>query len=224
MHQKVKLTRRQLKEDKFTSFMLRSKGWFAENWQFAVIGVVALILVVVAGVYYSNSRVADRAEASTKFAQALSDFRRGNNQVAVLGMQQILEEYGGTSVAEQATFLLGKLHYSMRNYPEAIRYFDMYLSKYRDDLLMRSAAMAGIAGCEQDQGNYTVAAAKFNEAYEAYPDGPLTGDYRYSAMRNLLMAGETEQAREILEFIESEYEGTELVNRATLLFAEKSQG
>jgi hypothetical protein len=132
MDQKVRLTKRQIKEDKFTTFMLKSRSWFLKNWQLLVIGVAAAALIMVATVYYSQSRATRAGEAATKYAQALQDYRNQNNQVAIMGFAQIVEDYSGDQTAEQATFLLGKLNYRIRNYDEGIRHFEMYLNKYRD--------------------------------------------------------------------------------------------
>lgn len=224
MDQKVRLTKRQIKEDKFTTFMLKSRSWFLKNWQLLVIGVAAAALIMVATVYYSQSRATRAGEAATKYAQALQDYRNQNNQVAIMGFAQIVEDYSGDQTAEQATFLLGKLNYRIRNYDEGIRHFEMYLNKYRDNALTRAAALAGIASCYEDQGNFVEAAEKFQQAFSEFPDGPLGGDYLNSAMRNYLEIGEVEKARADLDSIKARFEGSELVKRAVRRFVEKNPG
>lgn len=223
MYRKTRLTKRQIKEDKFTIFMLTAKDQFLQYWQFLVIGLVVVILLVTGTVYYFNSRRAGAQEAMTKFARALMDYRSGNNQLAILSFSQILEEYSSETVVEQATFLLGKINYETRNYPEAIRYYETYLSKYRDNKLNRSAAQAGIASCLENQGQYYEAAEKFAAAHDEYPNGPLIGDYHFSAMRNYLEVGEVDRAKAHLDSIKDEFAGSDLVNRAIRLFSEKAR-
>jgi len=222
MYGKTKLTKRQIKEDKFTVFMLSAKNQFLDYWQYLVIGLVVVILAIVGAVYYFNSLQSQEKEAATRFARAFMDYRGGNNQVAIMGLSQIVEEYGDNDVAEQATFLLGNINYEIRNYSEAIRYYEQYLSKYHDNKLNRSAALAGIAASLENQGQYREAAEKFVAAYNEYIDGPLIGDYQISAMRNYLEVGEIERARVHLEVIKEKFDGTELVNRAIRMFSEKS--
>jgi len=224
MYQKVKLTKRQIKEDKFTAFMLRSRTWFLENWQLVVIGAAAVALVIVAVVYYGQSRTAKSEEAANKFARALQDFRGGNDQVAIMGFTQIVDDYPGQESAEQATFLLGKLNYRTRNYEEAVRFYQMYLDKYHDDQLTRAAAQAGLAACNEDQGNYVSAAENYQKAFEEFPDGPLGGDYLYGAMRNYLQLGEVDKAQTDLDTIKARFEGSELSRRAIREFVEKNPG
>lgn len=223
MYGKTKLTKRQMKEDKFTVFMLNAKNQVLDNWQYLVVGLVVVILAVTGTVYYFNSRQAQKQEAASKFARALMDYRAGNNQVAIMGLNQVVEEYGGDEVAEQAILLLGNINYEIRNYPEAIRYFELYLSKYRKSRFNRAAALAGIASNLENQGQYREAAEKFVAAYNEYPNGPMIGDYQMSAMRNFLEGGEVDQAKTYLELITNEFDDTDLADRAVRLFSEKSR-
>ncbi len=222
MYGKVKLSKRQIKEDKFTSFMFQAKNQLSENWQFYLIGLVVVILLAVAAVYYQSSQVTKRADAANQFADAVSNYRSGNNQVAILGLQNVLENYSGTKMAEQATLMLGNVNYDTKNYPEATRYYQMYLDKYKDSKLDRASAQAGLASSQENQGNYADAAKGFEAAYNEYPDGPLAGDYQFAAMRDYLMSGNVEKARASLDYLKKNLAGTELERRAERMFEEKS--
>ncbi|UCG62630.1 MAG: tetratricopeptide repeat protein [Candidatus Zixiibacteriota bacterium] len=223
MYGKVKLTKRQIKEDKFTTFMLTAKHQFIENWQWFVIGIAAVILVIVAVIYYLNSQEASRQEANERLSRALLDFRAGSHEVTILSLADIIDDYPGTAVADQATFLLARLNYELRNYPEAQRYFEMYVETYEGNDLRRASSLGGIAACYENLGNYTEAARRFAVAVDEYPDGPLAGDYRLAAMRNFLIAGEIEPARTQMEAIRRNFAGTELERNAIKLFNEKSR-
>ena len=221
MHGKVKLTRRQIKEDKFATFMLTAKDRFEHNWQYFVIGAVAVILAVVAIVYYSSSSASAREEAGRKYAEALASSSSGNAQVAILNLTQIVEEDADPVTTRQAVFLLGQLNLESRNYPEAIRFFEQFTSKYRDDKLMYAAALGGLGACAENQGQFADAATKYAQAAESYPGGPSEGDFLVSAMRSDLMAGNAKKAKATLTTIRAKFKQTELAQRAERLFAEK---
>jgi TolA-binding protein len=223
MQNKVKLTKRQIKEDKFTAFMLTSKDELMQHWQKYVIGAAVVILAVAAVFYYNGARKSGHIEAGQKLSQAMLDYRSGNNQVAILGLNQVIENYGGDEAAQQATFLLGKVNLETKNYPEAIRYFEMYLSKYHDNKLNRAASLAGVAACQMNQGNYSEAAAKYAAAIDEYPDGPLIEDYNLEALRAELLQGDMEKAKARLALINDKFKGTETASQAELLFAEKGR-
>jgi len=221
MQSKVKLTKRQIKEDKFTAFMLKSKDEILEKWQFYVIGLAVVVLAVAAVFYYVNSRKTGHLDAGQKLAQAMLDYRSGNNQVAILALTQITDDYSGDDAAEQATFLLGRINYETKNYPEAIRYYELYLSTYRDDKLNRAAALAGVGACQENQGNYAEAATKYLAAIDEYPDGPLVADYNLAAMRAYLFQGDVAKARERLTILDEKFKGSGSTEEADRLFAEK---
>lgn len=221
MQSKVKLTKRQIKEDKFTTFMLGARRQFQENWQFYAAGVLGLLLIIFAVSWYINDRAAHQAEAEAKFARAVMDYQAGDNQVALLGFDQLLNEYGSTDVAEQATYLLGNIHLSNKNYEDAIHYFEIYLERYPDDLLNRAAAQAGIAAAQEDLGNYAEAAEAFAKASEMHPEGPLAADYELGALRNFLNVGDLEAAEAHYNTIAEKYADTNPGRSAIILYNEK---
>jgi outer membrane protein assembly factor BamD (BamD/ComL family) len=220
MYGKVKLTKRQIKEDKFTAFMLNAKHQFMENWQYFIIGLIIVILLITAVVYYLDNQKAQEVEVSKKYVSAIQDYRGGESQMAILGLTQIVEENPGSIIAEQSLFLLGKFNLELRNYSEAERYFNMFIDKYPDNSQYTSASKAGIATGFENQGQYNEAAVAFGAAYDLDPNGPMTGDYQYGAMRNYLLAGDFENALIHLNKIKELFSGTDFENRATRLFKE----
>jgi TolA-binding protein len=222
MQSRVKLSRRQIKEDKFTAFMLSSRERLRDTWQYYVIGVVIVILAIVAVSYYLNSQEQRLLEAETRLSEAMSEYLSGQVQASILGFQSIISEYGSSGPARQATFLLGSANYDLKNYPEAIRAFQQYVDKYKDFPLRRAAAQAGIAACYENQGQYSVAAETFEKALELYPAGPQAGEFLLGALRCSLLAGNSEQAGGYYQRILNDFEGTDYTRRAEALLAELS--
>lgn len=220
MYGKVKLTKRQIKEDKFTAFMLNAKHQFMENWQYYIIGLIIVILLITAVVYYIDNQKAQEFELSKKYVSAIQDYRGGESQMAILGLTQIVDENPGSKIAEQSLYLLGKFNLELRNYSEAERYFNMFLDKYPNNSNYTAASKAGIATGFENQGQFNEAAVAFGDAYDLAPDGPMTGDYQYAAMRNYLLAGDFDNALVHLNMIKELFSGTDFENRATRLYKE----
>ncbi|MBU8934088.1 MAG: tetratricopeptide repeat protein [candidate division Zixibacteria bacterium] len=220
---KVKLTKRQIKEDKFTTFVLSSRQHVSDNWQFLVIGIVVVILIGVAGAYYLDSQKEAALRESDSYARAMMEYRSGNLQVALASLTQAIETISDKGLLEKSIYALGNINFETRNYPEAIRYWEMYIAQFHDNPLNRSAAMAGLASVYENQAQFAEAATNFVEAAAAFEDGPLEGDYLAGAVRNYLLVGDIEQARAQLGVIEEKYESTELYKRVARNFAEKSQ-
>ena len=202
--------------------MLTSKQYASENWQFIVIGVVIIALAIVGIGYFIESQKAQKTQAAELFSRAMLDFRNGNNQVAILGFKKIVDEHNNSANAEQASFLLGRLNYELKNYPEAIRYYGTYLAKYKNYKLNLAASYGGIAASHENQAEFELAAENFQAAFDSYPEGPQNGDYLISAMRNYLVSGDKLRARENLDIIKDKFGSSLLEDRAIRLFAENS--
>jgi TolA-binding protein len=221
MQSKVKLTKRQMKEDKFTTFMLTSKDQLQANWQYYLLGVVAVIVLVAGLAYTFTYRGSQQVRAAEQLSKAMLDYAQGNNQIALLAFAEIIDEYSGTTAAEQATFLSGTVNLEDRKYDEAARYFTMYLDKYNDDPLDRASACAGLAVVAENQGRSADAAAQYVRAAEAYPDGPSASEYQCNAVRSFLDAGDMESARARLTIMEDKFGDDPLTLKAKRLFSEK---
>ena len=229
MQSKMKLTKRQVKEDRFTTFMLTSKdklqGEFESNWQYYIIGFAVVVVLIWALAWQSDRQSAKDIEAADALSRAQSNHvNGGDKQVSILEFSQILEDYGNSDAAGQATYMLGNLNLETRNYAEAINFYQTYLNDFGRDALDRAAAFAGIAAAQEDQGLYVEAAASFVQAAGVAEDGPLTPDYELGAIRNYLANGDTGPAEARLTILEEKYEGTDWVNRGKRLLAEKSSG
>lgn len=224
MHGKVKLSKRQIKEDKFATFMLTAREQVTTNWQYWAIGAVAVILVFVAAVFAVRTIRSGHTEAGEKYSSALMEYRSGNAQVAILSLTALVEDAKDADVTEQALFVLGRINFEQKNYSEAIKFWEQFAQKYPANKLDCAAATGGVAACYENQSQFAQAGAKYADAAAVWPTGPSAGDFKMSAMRSYLEAGDISKARTFLDDIKTNFKGTELAVRATRLFTEKSGG
>jgi TolA-binding protein len=225
MQGKVKLSKRQMKEDKFTTFMLTSKdrlqAELEDKWQYYVIGLVAVIVLIWAVAWYFNQQARQNTEAVEAYSRAVLEYQSsGDEQVAIIALTQIVDNFAGSDVTEKAVFLLGNLNLNTRNYGEAERFYRRYLSDFGGSELNRAAAYAGIAALQEDQALFADAAASFLQAAREFPGGPLAGDYELGAVRNYLAAGDLTLAEERLAVLEENHAGTTWARRAAQLVSE----
>jgi len=223
MYGKVKLTKKQIKEDKFTTFMLTAKQQVTDSWQYYVIGFVAFVLVIAAIIFFIDMQKKQALEASNVYSSAVAEYRQKSYQSALLSLQTLLDEHGGTEAAQNATYLSGQINLETQNYPEAIRFFEIYVSKFSADKLKSAASLAGIATALENQGQYDQASAKFEEAIAVDTEGPAVGEYHLDAMRNLLALGKIDAATVHYDYIKENFKGSRLEKNAALLFGEKSK-
>ncbi len=204
MATKVKISKRHIKEDKFTATMLRTKDWLMENWQTTALIAAAVIVVIVGIVYFSGQAKVSRIENANRLAEAVSRMRQMDFQAAILELQELADNAGGY-VGSRAQFYLANAHYESRNFDEAVSAYEEYIRKYDNDRLTKASAIAGIAACYENKQEYIPAASQYMEAIEYYPDSPLAPDYYLGAVRNYVLAGNVEKATEIAEEMESKF-------------------
>jgi TolA-binding protein len=216
MPTKVKITRQQIKQDKFTTFMLKAKDWFLDNWQAVSIGAAVVVVAAAAFVYFSKTKSANAIEGANRLTAATLELRRQNYQPAILEFGAIADEYGGR-IAAQAVFYLATAHYESRNYDEAIAAFQRYIDKYPYDKITTASAIAGIAACLENKLEYQSAGDKYREALKYYPQSPSAPEYYLGAVRCYVMAADKQKAEETLQELEEKFPGSDQARTATML-------
>jgi TolA-binding protein len=197
-----------MKEDKFTTFMLVAKDYILENWMYIAGGVGAIIIIIVGVVFIQSNQSQKELEADEILNRAMTQFRNGSHQLAIIDFKTIIDEYGSTSRGKEAAFNLGNAYFANRNFVEAKTAFENYLAQYSDNVYFITSAMAGIAASLAGTGDYQGAADKYRETAEKYPDFRLAGDFYLKAMQHYIKAEQMESARVIFAKLSKEFEDT----------------
>lgn len=216
MGTKVKITKRQIKEDKFTTFMLQTRDRFMEYWQIITIVTVIIVLAIAGVMYFSSMRASKKIEAANRLNAAILEARRQNYQVAILELGTVADEYSG-HIAGQAVFSLANAHYESKNYDEAIANFQKYIDKYHFDRLTTASAIAGIASSLENKQEFLAAGDKYYEATQSYVESPLAPDHYLGAVRCYVMAGNRDKVETMLREIEEKFPNTEYSRTAIRL-------
>ena len=224
MAEQVKLKRRHIKEDKFADFVLVARHQLTENWQMLVIGLVVVALLVAGAFWFMSFEKDKQMESATVLSHALMEYRSGNFENAVAGMNQVITDNNNANAVQQAVFMLGSINLERKNYAEATRYFEQYVCDYKDNKLHLAASLAGIALSMESQSQFAQAADKYLEAIKVDTTGALADEYHLSAMRNYIDAGNAAAAKEQLDYIKAHYEGTSVGARAEMIYAQKMKG
>jgi TolA-binding protein len=218
MGTKIKITKQQIKEDKFTTFMFKTREWIEENWQVLSIVAAVVIIVIIGSVYYVNMQSKNRIDAADRMSKAVSELRQRNYQVAIVELNSIIDDYGG-KIAGQAVFNLGNAYYESQNYDEAIRNYQLYIDKYKGDPIITSSAMAGIAACYENQQEFEKAGEQFLKAAQYNYQSPGAPGYLQGAVRNFVNAGDKDRTEEVLDILREEFPNSEQLTEATILAA-----
>ncbi len=198
---KKKITKKDLKEDKFVKFSLQAKTYLDENSKqvfTAVVSILAVILIIVVFVYVNNTKV-EEARAQLGIAQV--EYSNINYEKAITRLQKLISEYSGTNEADQGLFLLANIYYQQEKYEDAKLNFEQFIDSYTGSNILLASGLAGLAACYEQEKNYSEAAEIYTAAAEKAPDFVEADNYLYLSGLCFDKAGNSESAIQKFEKI-----------------------
>jgi tetratricopeptide (TPR) repeat protein len=211
---KKKITKQDLKEDKFVKFTLQTKSYVDENYQKIMriaLGVGAIIILLV--FYYYNSQETNK-EANSQLGIAEIEYTNGNLLKASERLVRLIDEYDGTESADQGMFLLANIYFQQKKYEDARIYFDKFINAYSGSNILLASGYAGLAACEEVDDNLLEAANLYEKAADLAPDFPESDNYYYLSAIGYKEAGDLNKARSIFELLVSESKTSQRVKDA----------
>lgn len=225
MAQNIKITKRDLKEDKFTTNMLLAKDYIMANWVLFAGGAAVIILVILGISFLQQEQSQKEIAAAEIYNRAAGQLMGKSYQLAIVDYRLIIDEYGSSSVAEQASFELGNALFYANQFSEAKEAFEYYLSQYEgNNKYFTTSAMAGIAASLAGTGDMAGAADMYRAAGEKYPEFNLSGQYLYDAMKHYALAQNMESARVVFAKLNNDFKTSRFYNDAVRLAEEYGIG
>ncbi|MBT5873768.1 MAG: tetratricopeptide repeat protein [Candidatus Latescibacteria bacterium] len=217
-----RITRREIKEDRFIQFIYSANDYIAGHVQEILIGVGVVVIASVAGAWFANSRQASDEAAARLLAPAQTAMQNNRTEDAIPIYQRILTDHGGAEGSREATLGLANAFFRTGNTDEAKRYYEKYISDYgsgffgggSDADVVLLGAESGVAACEEQEGKYLEAAIQYRTLAETHPDVFLAPQFLIDAGRCYQAAERTSDARSMYEKVVSDYEDSRYVRDA----------
>jgi len=209
-----RLSKRQIKEDKFVIRTVLAWEWIQENYLKLIggaAGVVVLLLLVTYLMGRSEQQTEEAAEAFSKAKIAAMEGRVGD---ALLLGEEVYKKHAGTGAGAQALLLVANGYFEMGRVSEAKAAFQKCLDDYGKDPVMVYAGWNGLAACLEQEGNLREAAAKYEGFSQNHDRSPFAGAALKEAARCYGLAGDPEKARALLQTIVEKYKNTPLAAEA----------
>jgi len=198
---KKKITKKELKEDKFVKFTLQAKTYLDENSKqviYMVAGIFALVLLIIIYVYTHNANV-EEAQAQLGIAQV--EYSNLNYDKSIVRLEGLIESYSSTNEADQGMFLLANILYQRERYEESKKYFEQFVDSYSGSDILLASGIAGLAACYEQENMYMEAAETYSKAASTAPDFVEADNYLYLAGICFGKAGDTLRAIEKFEYL-----------------------
>lgn len=205
-----KLSRKEIKEDKLVEIYYKSQSFFEENKNriFMYLGIAALVVVAV--IFYMNYRSSQNEEAGLHLSKVMEMYDMGDylgaiegkKDIKLLGLKDIVSEYGSTENGETAKIFLANSYANLGKAEDAFKYYDDYSGSI--DIYV-AASLAGQASYHASKNEYEKAADLYLNASRVIKKDLRNADYIFLAALNYFEAGDTEQAKTLFETIKDEY-------------------
>ncbi|MBN2071229.1 MAG: hypothetical protein JW814_07200 [Candidatus Krumholzibacteriota bacterium] len=195
-----KLTKHDLKEDGFVTFVLGAWEYVRENQNKFFIGLIALIVVVASSIWVSNSRKQANEQAQIQFSEAVTSFRNGQIKSAEELFRIVDERFSNTREGVFSAYFAGKCALIDGRNTEAVELFGKYLKKADKYPFFREAAMDGMATAYSNERNYDMAAGVYTDLIKRIGEGSFEEKvYLRKAADSMKMAGRNTEAIGMLE-------------------------
>ena len=149
---KRKTFRKEMERDPFLDSILSAKSFIDKNKKryIKIIGLgIAAVLVFM---LYSQNQVSHQDAAESTLSKGMMYLDHGDEQNAMIHLQEVVDEFSSTSAGKTAGYYIGKIHYDRENYNLAQPYFENYVSN-GDNILLIGAASQAMVNIFLSNGN-----------------------------------------------------------------------
>lgn len=217
LSKKKKLSKKEIKEDKLVTQYYNFVSFYEDNKNRILTIAAAVAIVVVALILYNNKMDQENREATTQLSRVLPLYNQNKFEEAIngkpgtglMGLEAIVNEYGGTDQGEIAKIYLAHSYYFLENYEKSLDYYKDYSG---GNPVFEASALAGQANYYEIKGNNEKAAELNYDAAQISENNPSNAQYLINAAKNYAELGNNERAREIYEKVKEEYPNTMQAN------------
>jgi tetratricopeptide (TPR) repeat protein len=211
---KKKLSKKEIKEDKLVSLMVKVEGFYEEYRSKILLYGGILVAAIVLVYFYVNEQKSVNEEAGLELSRVMQIFDSGSYLEAIegrqgtniIGLKSVVEEFGGTENGESAKIYLADCYSYLGNYEDAFKYYEDYDGNIP---VFKASSLAGMAGYYSNKKDYLKAADLYKKAANITNINPQNPDYLLNAAINYLHAGEKDEAKILLEKINEDHANSE---------------
>jgi len=222
-----RISHKEIKKDKLVTGYFEARNWLdkAENKKKVYI-VVGIFLAVSAAIFlYISNQNAKNEEAETKLSAVIALYEQGkypesingDPAAGIIGLAQIVNDYGSTNSGETAKLYLGNCYFNIKDYDNALKQFEDYSGS--NDII-KASCLSGIGAIHEAKGDMKKAAEYFMKAAEVNKDIVINQENLFYAIRAYTNAGDKENAKKVFETLKEKYPKSNYVNESRRFEAE----
>lgn len=217
----AKISKRQLKEDKFVTSMFRGYDYIRDNSGY-LIGLFVLLLVIGGGIYgFISFRKNIEKRQIDMLGRAEMFMRYGDFEAAETQLQELIDNHPKSVPGKKAVFFMANLNLKQfANFEEAIELFERYIENpLEGEKELALAAKVGIAASHEELMKFDVAADKYLRIYEEHPEYFDRANLLFSAGRCFIYANKFQEAIDTYEKFLKNHKGAPNYDKAQMFLA-----
>lgn len=204
-----RISRREMKEDRFILWLYEISSEIDRHWKSLTATVVVVVACVAGWYYWSDMQTVNLVEAGQVFAPGQTAMQDSRYEDAIPIFERVVTEYGGTSVALEATIELANASFQTGDFEKARTYYQAYLDEYgSQDAHYWLAARSGLAACDEEEEKYEEAANQYLVLADEDPESYLAPGFLLDAARCYGAAEQKDQARALYDRVVENYAST----------------
>ena len=215
-----RLTKQELKEDPFVESAYGAWDWFQKNRNL-VLGAVAVLVVVVAGVALWRQQAAKKDEAARgTLAEASASYWSGDYVKTIQLADQVMNDAGGTPAAVDAKRMKADALFWQGAFDSAATLYSEVLRAQPAGSPMQTAVEQSLAFALESKKDYAGAAKAYESVAGKAPDRANAADFYLAAGRAYQLAGDKDKAKAMYEKVATEYKETTYARDAEVALGE----
>jgi tetratricopeptide (TPR) repeat protein len=209
-----KITRHELKEDRFLETTKNFITFFSANKSRIVLTAIVLVAIAIAlRIFFNNKRNVEEI-ARIKKLYADAQYENGNFNEAIPAYMEIIQMHGGSTTGKISKLFLANCYYYIGDLDNALENYEKSLKVLGKNKYWASAALIGIASVYEQQGIFEDAIEKYSEVINKYVETPAHIEALFSKARCLEFLNRYTEAIDVYQIIKSEYSETQFSDDA----------
>lgn len=198
---KKRITKQDLKEDKFVKTTLQVKTYIDENYRQVVSVVLGVFAVIVLFIVYGQLKSETHMEAQAELGIAQIEYSNNNLDKASERLISLINEYGSTDEGQQGMLMLANIYFMQNKYEDAEKYFQEFVDSYSGSEILIASGYAGLASCKEVNQDFITAAEYYEKAADKAPDYIESDNFRFLSGLCYKKAGNVADATRIFQEI-----------------------
>lgn len=217
-----RVTKKELKEDKFVTTYFQVRKYLEEHQKIAwrIAGGIVLVIAIISFMVRSKSR--SETQAANELSSAVLAAQTGDPEAVVERFTQIADRYKGTQSGDEALFYIAQFRGLQHRPEEALKAYDDFLKRGHRRSYLYPAALAGKAVALEDLKRYPEAAEMYLKAAQTQEDQGAGSTLYLDAGRCYRSAGDQAKARVQYDYVIRQFPRTASAQNAEKYLAQLS--